>query len=331
MPQLTSYTKDTESNILANPPTADGQIAFATDTYRFYISEGTNWRSYQARKIYGNYALTESITLSSRPMYHIDASSIGTILNGSESQPTNGDGVASITCKATGKKMLSDFATEQPTYVSTTGTPIMGETTGDARIGGLNTMQFDGTQMLAYDYDGQSSFHRFSGFTGILIFRAEVDSGNTSGYVPLFGGVHTHAPGLAFRDTYSYPYMRLYTDINYIARSLTALGSTAVFDQNHPTILVARYGVNKSTYVTNLDWNINNSQFTDIYSAAYGGPIPTVRGMMIGANGTYKGNTQRFHGEIGEFLFFDSMLNNKSVNTIANYLATKWSLNWSDI
>ena len=66
MPQLTSYTKDTQSNILSNPPTADGQIAFATDTYQFYISEGTNWRSYQARKIYGNYALTESITLSSQ-------------------------------------------------------------------------------------------------------------------------------------------------------------------------------------------------------------------------------------------------------------------------
>lgn len=331
MPELTSYTKDTESNIIANPPTADGQVAFATDTYKFYISDGTNWRSYQARKIYGNYALTESITLSSRPMYHVDPSSISTVLNGSESQPSDGDGVASITCKATGKKMISDFATEQPTYVSASGTPIMGETTGDARIGGLNTMQFDGTQMLAYDYDGQSSFHRFSGYTGIIVFRAEVDSGNTSGYNPVFGGVHTNAPGFVLRDNYSYPYFRIFTDSSYVNRALTTLGTTAVLDQNNPTILVVRYGVNKSLYVSNVDWNVNNTQFTDAYALGYSGSLPTVRGMMIGANGTYKTNTKRFHGEIGEFLFFDSMLNNNSVNKIANYLATKWSLNWSDI
>ena len=327
MPQLTSYTKDTESNILANPPTADGQIAFATDTYTFYISDGTNWRSYQARKVYGNYALTESITLSSRPMYHIDASSISTVLNGSESQPSDGDGVASITCKATGKKMISDFATEQPTYVSASGTTIMGETTGDARIGGLNTMQFDGTQMLAYDYDGQSSFHRFSGWTGIIVFRAEVDSGNASGFSPLFGGSLGGAAA-TIRDAYDYPYFRFMANVN---RQLTSLGSTAVWDQNNPTLLITRYATNKSFYTTNLDWNVNNAQFTDSYSNTYTGTQIPQYGMMLGANYTYKTVNSRFHGEIGEFLFFDSMLNNKSVNKIANYLATKWSLNWSDI
>ena len=331
MPELTTYTKDTESNILANPPTADGQIAFSTDTYKFYISEGTNWRSYQSRKIHGNYDINETTNISTRPMYHIDASSINTVLNGNDGQPADGDGVASITCKSTGKKMISEFATEQPTYVSASGTPIMGETTGDARIGGLNTMQFDGSQMLAYDYGGQSSFHRFTGYTGIVVFRAEVDSGNTSGYVPLFGGVYVNAPGLMFRDNYTYPYIRTYIDSSYVNRTLSNLDSTAVFDQNSPTLLVVRYAVNKSLYSYNSDWNVNNAQFTDAYSAGYGGPLITVRGMMIGANGSCKGTDERFHGEIGEFLFFDSMLNNRSVNKIGNYLATKWSLNWSDV
>jgi len=331
MPNLTTYTKDTESNILSNPPTADGQIAFATDTYKFYISEGTNWRSYLARKVYGNYNLTESISLSSRPIYHIDASNSSTVLNGNDSQPSDGDGVASITCKSTGKKMISEFATEQPTYVSAAGTPIMGETTGDARIGGLNTMQFDGSQMLAYDYDGQSSFDRFPGFTAAIVFRAEVDSGNSSGWSPLFGG-SLAGPGLVIRDNYSYPYINFrFGSGSTLNQSLSAQPTTAVFDQNHPNVLLARIALNKSLYSINLDWNINNNQFTHTYSSTYNGSQNTLLGMILGANYAYKTSTQRFHGEIGEFLFFDSMLNNKSTNTIGNYLATKWGQNWSDL
>ncbi|MAR66161.1 MAG: hypothetical protein CL833_02805 [Crocinitomicaceae bacterium] len=334
MPQLTSYTKDTQSNILANPPTADGQIAFTTDTYQFYISEGTNWRSYQARKIYGNYDLTESVSLSSRPMYHIDASSIGTVLNGNESQPSDGDGVASITCKATGKTMISDIATEQPTYVSASGTPIMGETTGDARIGGLNTMQFDGSQMLAYDYSGQNSFHRSAGWTGIAVIRFELDSGNSSGWAPVFGSANTGA-SFTYRDNYSYAYFNYRYGNSGTSINLTAstLGATASFDQtgNYPLILVVRLGLNKSNYVTSTDWNINNNQFFHTWSTTNFASENAYHGMMLGANYAYKSTTQRFHGEIGEFLFFDSMLNNNSVNKVTNYLAAKWSLNWSNI
>lgn len=333
MPNLTTYTKDTQSNILANPPTADGQIAFATDTYQFYISEGTNWRSYQARKIYGNYDLTESVSLSSRPMYHIDASSISTVLNGNESQPSDGDGVASITCKATGKTMISDIATEQPTYVSASGTSIMGETTGDARIGGLNTMQFDGSQMLAYDYSGQNSFHRSAGWTGIAVLRLEVNSGNNAGWTPIFGSANAGG-AFIYRDNYNYAYFsfRGGTAANW-STAASSLGATACFDQtgNYPLILVARAGLNKSNYVISADWNINNNQFAHTYSAANYAPENVYHGMMLGANYAYKVASQRFHGEIGEFLFFDNMLNNNSVNKVTNYLATKWSLNWSNI
>jgi hypothetical protein len=333
MPQLTSYTKDTESNILSNPPTADGQIAFATDTYKFYISDGTSWTSYKARKIYGNYDLTESINLSSKPMYHIDASSNNTVFNGSDSQALDGDGVASITCKATGKKMISDFATEQPSYITASGTPIMGETTGDARIGGLNTLQFDGSQMLAYDYSGQFSFHRFAGWTAIIVVRSEVDSGNASGFVPIFGSSLVGA-SFTFRDTYNYPYFnyRLGTGSSY-NMGLSTHGSTAALDQvgNYPLIFVARVSVNKSRYIISSDWNINNNQFTHTSSNTYSNSQNILQGMMLGGNYAYKTSSKRFHGEIGEFLFFDNMLNNNSVNTITNYLATKWTLNWSDL
>ncbi len=331
MPELTSYTKDTESNILANPPTADGQLAFATDTYKFYISDGTNWRSYQANKVYGNYSVSESSVVSSPPLFHFDASDSSTVLNGSDSQPSNGDGVASITCKATGKKMISDFATEQPTYVSATGTPIMGETTGDARIGGLNTLQFDGAQMLAYDYNGQTAFNRFAGFTGIAVFRAAVSSGNSSGWNPVFGGAVASGPSFIVRDLYDYASARMYISGAAVSRSFSSAGLAADFAQNNPTLVVLRTAVNKSTYVQLLDFNVNNTQVTDTTSANYASSLLTLQGMMLGAQGNFKAITQRFHGEIGEFLFFDSMFNNSAVNTVANYLASKWGLNWSDL
>jgi len=332
MPQLTTYTKDTESNILSNPPTADGQIAFATDTYKFYISEGTNWRVYLASKVYGNYDLNETTNISTRPMYHIDASSINTVLNGNDSQPSDGDGVASITCKSTGKKMISEIATEQPTYVSASGTSIMGETTGDARIGGLNTMQFDGSQMLAYDYSGQNAFHRSAGWTGIIVSRIAVASGNGSGWQPFFGGANYGAE-LNYRDSYNYSYFNFkYARGTAANHSASTLGSTGKLHQgNYPFIFIARQAMNNSSLALHTDWNINNNQFSKGYSSGFSDTQNTLYGMMLGANATYKTTTKRLHGEIGEFLFFDSMLNNKSVNKIASYLATKWSLNWSDI
>jgi len=185
--------------------------------------------------------------------------------------------------------------------------------------------------MLAYDYDGQSSFDRFPGFTAAIVFRAEVDSGNSSGWSPLFGG-SLAGPGLVIRDNYSYPYINFrFGSGSTLNQSLSAQPTTAVFDQNHPNVLLARIALNKSLYSINLDWNINNNQFTHTYSSTYNGSQNTLLGMILGANYVYKTSTQRFHGEIGEFLFFDSMLNNKSANTIGNYLATKWGQNWSDL
>lgn len=331
MPTLTTYTKDTESNILSNPPSADGELAFATDTYKLYISNGTNWVDYQARKIYGNYDLTESITISNKPMYHLDFSDISSILNSNSSQPSNGDGVAEITCKSTNRKLISEIATEQPTYVSASGTSIMGETTGDARIGGLNTAQFDGTQFLAYDYNGQSSYHRSNSYTGIIVARLATLSGNTGGWTSIYGSSY-EGYALTYRDNYSHSYFNIgfgYSSLNITppTSSIPNLNQAG----NYPFILVIRHGSNKSTYTVVADCNSNNSQGHYTYNANNPFPPIHLHGMMLGANYIYKTNANRLHGEIGEFLFFDSMLNNNQINTITNHLATKWSLNWSNI
>ena len=49
MPTLTSYTKSTEENILNNPPSADGEMAFSTDTKKLFISQGTEWSYWSAQ------------------------------------------------------------------------------------------------------------------------------------------------------------------------------------------------------------------------------------------------------------------------------------------
>jgi hypothetical protein len=332
MPQLTSYTKDTESNILSNPPTADGQIAFATDTYKFYISDGTNWRTYEATKVYGNYDLTESTSLSSRPLYHIDTSSSNTVLNGNNTSPSNGDGVASITCKATGKKFISDFATEQPTYVSASGTPFMGETTGDARIGGLNVMQFDAAQMLAYDYAGKSSFHRCEGWTAALVLRCQVTAGHSTLWNPVFGS-SLAGVGVNLRENANYGYINYrHSSTPTSVNRAMSYGLDSRFTQgNYPFILFCRFMKNSSNYLMHTTWNINNNQFDDTYSNTTADSQNVIYGMMLGANYAYKTTSKRFVGEIGEFLFFDTMLTNSSVNTLGNHLATKWSLNWSNL
>ena len=138
---------------------------------------------------------------------------------------------------------------------------------------------------------------------------------------------------MTYRDNYSYSYINVGHGYSTSSLSIsTSYGPQINQTGNYPFILVVRYGSNTSTFTIALDWNTNNSQ--GHYSTnSTNNPYPPIatRGMMLGANYTYKTTANRLHGEIGEFLFFDNMLNNNQINTITNHLATKWGLNWSDV
>lgn len=342
MPQLTSYTKDTETNILANPPSADGELAFSTDSKKFFISDGTQWVIYKSFRNFASYDLDETYSVSTKPMYHLDASDSSTLLNSNSAAPSNGDSISKIVCKSSGKELTSEIVTEQPTYVSATGTSFIGQSTGDARIGGKNILQFDGTQFLAYDYDNLQPTTSSRGFSFAYVGRVEnIDAGlpssiRTSDFNPVFGGAYTYSPGFMFRpENGTNWYNHLYFGVRFGYTSQYNRAPTEIpaphQTGNYPLIFIFRSICASNGYLAQAHININNSQYSDTLSATSQLFQNFYTGFILGANGQYKTSPGRHRGEIGEVLTFDSMLSTADINQLGNYLATKWSLNWSDI
>ena len=212
----------------------------------------------------------------------------------------------------------------------------MGETSGDARIGGNPVLQFDGNQLLTYDTNGTQGSTESYGMTGVLVFRQQATStGNTSGFSGLFGSTRS-GMSVTYRDNYSYLYLS--NRIGSQSNSWNIANSTMPnLSSINPVILFVRMGHSPYGAVASyINFNQNNSQYfiqsNGNPSIAYTAPSP-LHGMSLGANYNYglTNSAYRLHGEIGEFLYFDSMLNNFNCNIIGNYLATKWSLNWEDI
>ena len=116
MPTLTSYTKSTEENILNNPPSADGEMAFSTDTKKLFISQGTEWSYWSADKTLGNYYLGPDPV--PRPFHHFDPTVSTSMVDSNGLPVSNGGSVAAIKDLAGGAKIESDTALQQPTLIS---------------------------------------------------------------------------------------------------------------------------------------------------------------------------------------------------------------------
>lgn len=342
MPQLTSYTKDTETNILSNPPSADGELAFSTDSKKFFISDGTQWIIYKSFRNFASYDLDETYSVSTKPMYHFDTSDSSKLLNSNSASPSNGDSISKIICKSSGTELTSEIVTEQPTYVSATGTSFIGQSTGDARIGGKNILQFDGTQFLAYDYNYEQPQTSSRGWSFAYVGRVEnIDAGlptsiRTNDWNPVFGNTHNYGPALSHRpesggNWLSYFYFNVkighVSSVNRNVTSIPPLHQTG----NYPFIFLARTICASNGYIIQAYININNSQYSDITNSTSKILQNSYFGFILGATGTYKTSGNRHRGEIGEVLTFDSMLSTSDMNKLGNYLAAKWSLNWSDI
>lgn len=126
MADITSYRKDTERNILASPPTADGQLAFSTDTYKFFISVGDHWSVYYNSKNFGKYTLSDGYNLNYKPIYHLDASDSFFLRNAAGTTPSHLDSVTKIICKSTGKEITGSSSTA-PKYITEPGVPTIGK------------------------------------------------------------------------------------------------------------------------------------------------------------------------------------------------------------
>ena len=360
MANLATYTKDTEANITGSAPSGDGEMAFSTDTGKLFLSKGTVWVEWHSDREYGNYTLASgsgfaSATLDIRPTYHFDPSDASTVFEddgGTISAAENGDGVAQLTCKASGIKLEQDQGSAQPTYISSAGSYPLGETSGDdAMINSLPVLQFNDS-FMGYDPFGFGSQSQSRGATVAVVLRnrqATASAAGTAGYQGLFASAYygtalNQEHQMYFRDNYNPPYLYQggFNALDYWSAGATTLQTAdPAWDDGTPRILIGTVscpGFDAGGYLEKAMWMNGTTAWWHRYLAASHVNRKQIvsAGFMIGAVPTYGFTTgyQRWGGELGEFLWFNSALDRSTINLVGNYLADKWvgaTSDWADL
>jgi hypothetical protein len=338
MPTLTTYTKATEANILANPPTADGEMAFSTDTKKLFISEGTEWRYWQADKSIGKYQLGSELV--SRPVYHIDPSQSSYLFDENGLNVTNGGSIAKIKDQITGRFIEAPNALSQPTYIGSAGTTPLALPNGDARINGLPVMQFDGiSQYLEPSIEMIRDRSHSNGITYMAVFRQTpqrktADSSTDSTYWVN----RQYTPVLGVRDAISFTPRNDTNASNYIYT--THIGAINMInmnkyegDQGECSLITSRFANNPNSSSGYLEIrHITSLGSQKTYGNEYY-RVPTgfhwqipFAGLRIGINAQYVG--YRYAGEIGEIIVWPESLSQEDYDNAGSYLANKWGFIW---
>lgn len=343
MPTLTSYTKASEATIISTPPTADGEMAFSTDTKKLFISEGTEWRYWTADKTLGKYYLgTDQVA---RPFHHFDPT-VNANMEDSSGQPvSNGGSIAKIKDLIGGEKIEAITALQQPTLVSDSGTTPLFLPTGDARINNLPVWQFDGNHYLEPSIEMKRQRTHVTGYTAMFVCRqtpqiktADGSANSTyyqnNGYSPIMG-IYQGISHTFRNDTNASKY--IYNDVASNAFNVTNMNRYEG-DQGEASLYSFRTSINpygnfcdaEIRHITSLGSQLNSAQ-TEYYRASNAHPITTtwhipMGGLRLGVNAKY--STSRFHGEIGEILIWSESLNQDDWNTAGSYLANKWGFTW---
>jgi hypothetical protein len=113
-----------------------------------------------------------------------------------------------------------------------------------------------------------------------------------------------------------------------VMQCVTSRGTSSNYFQTGPAtstnwnILVQRVSD------TNMDLIANGVKATSpTLTGTYGG---TLRGISLGYR-LIETVTAGLNGSIGEVLVYDTNLSNTQINTIANYLSTKWNISWTNL
>ena len=118
---ISNYTRDLEENIVNTSAAVEGQIKFALDTGKLFLSHGGYWYVYKSSEMLGEYSLPGTgITVPAPVVAHFDADD-STTLQDSNYQPINaGDSVANWRCVTDGgsSHLTNDRTTDQPKYVT---------------------------------------------------------------------------------------------------------------------------------------------------------------------------------------------------------------------
>ena len=325
MPALTNYTKSTEAYILSNPPSDDGQMAYAIDTQKLYISDSTNWIEWEANGNYSPYII-DGHTYR-QPVCHLDASVASSMTNNDGEVISHGDTVASLQSLTGDKEFTAHSALGQPVYLSNNTTPPHGESSGDGRINGLGTLQFNGQQSLTHDYLRNKTLILDEHSFFIVCRIPNLDTILAHGsYNPLFGSLYG-GWNFVLRRNSSFNYI-----YNYGFSAGSVMSGTGMPELTSNTFIFyfseSRGYADTSTYARRVAVTDSSGQlFSHSYQSAQNNSV-LGHGLQLGSTSSH---VQFAIGEVGEVLFFDKALKFSDVNRLGNYLSNKWALNWTDL
>lgn len=353
MPNLSSYTKATEASILSSSPSADGEMAYSTDTNKLFLSDGTTWVEWQSDGFSrGSYSLDANTTISARPYRHIDMSDTTGMKNASGSTPSDGDAISEITCKSTGKKLTQDVSVYQPKFISSTGTaPTAGaswttDADADALIGGKSVLQFKNSKTDGQTFISEAPFGNgddISFLKELSVFFVFRNAGGNNSYPPIIS-----TPVNRTMTAYNYALFGI-TDSqnvangansgyfrfnNYLGNSLSS-SYTGTIGMGYRHLIYHRQQISHSSQYGFTKFHNSKSTNND-YSGQYiqtnlSNPVsPIISGLSIG-HGIQGGGNTSWGGEMGEIIIFKTILSNSDVNSIGSYLSSKWGMSWADI
>ena len=340
MPTLTTYTKSTEANILSTPPSVDGEMAYATDTKKLFLSEGTNWVFWSPTKHLGKYQLGAGTV--ARPFNHIDISQTSTCLDSDGLPVTNGGSVARIRDLVSNSYIEASTALQQPTMVSDSGTFPLVLPTGDARINSLPVLQFNGTQYLNPSIEMMRNRIYASGMTVMFVCRQTPQPKNADNTAD---SVHYDSTGnysavcgqwksisiTPRKDSNVSKYW--YTQFNKMTITKT-YSNRYDGDAGECTLFTARASNNPNSNRQDVSWRVvsslgsqKNSTEGEYHRQTTGSDtdIP-FGGLQLGINSNHSAYPMR--GEFGEIIFWSESLSDLDYKTAGEYMANKWGFTW---
>lgn len=348
MPNLSSYTKATEASILSSSPSADGEMAYSTDTNKLFLSDGTTWVEWRSDGLSrGSYSLDANTTINARPWRHIDMSDTTGMKNSTGSAPSNGDTISEITCKSTGKKLTQEVGVYQPKFISSAGTsPITSHADADtdALINGKSVLQFKNSKTDGQTYIAEPPLgHGDEPFLvkKISIFMVLRTAGGNNSYPTLLSSPVTRSIPSQNYTFFSITDRSNLTDgstggffiPNYKLSGNTG-AQTAALPLGYRHIIYHTQDISSSSMFAfsksnNTSTSNNNTEGKYIITDTV--PLtPIMTGLSIG-HSVYGATHTSWGGEIGEIIFFRTLLSDADVNAIGAYLSSKWGITYTDV
>jgi hypothetical protein len=113
-----------------------------------------------------------------------------------------------------------------------------------------------------------------------------------------------------------------------VMQCVTTRGTVSTYFQTGPATSVNWNILVQRVTDTNMNLIANGTMATSpTLLGTYGG---TLRGISLGYR-IIETMTVGLNGSIGEVLVYDTNLSNTQINTIANYLSTKWNISWTNL